>query len=141
MGMPYGVNLYVTGWAHYRADDFDLAIERLEQSKSRDPRWPGNRIGYPLLAMAYHRAGQHEKARTTLAMAESTLDGWIAQLSESSAFQLPIPWFDWIEYLTLYREADLLILGYGPPLDPRLRDAHRRALDAIRNEGHASFTD
>jgi hypothetical protein len=123
--------LYVAGWAHYRAGQFEQAITRLTESNA--DHWPGRGIGQPVLAMAYHRAGCGDEAREALAAAEKMIDEWTNEISQSPVGTMPpIPWFDWIECLVLFREAKILITGFAPPDDPRLRAIEEQALATIR---------
>jgi hypothetical protein len=129
---PRGANLYVAGLAHFRAGHFDQAVERLRQSLTDDPGWPGRLIPYPALAMAYHRAGQADAARDALAAAETAIGQWTEAMLEDPTGTTPIPWFDWLECLVLYREARMLLTGFTPPDDPRLRTIEERALAALQ---------
>ncbi len=131
--LPRGASLYVAGWVHFRAGNLDRSIERLRASHDDDPGWPGRGISYPVLAMAYHRAGRGDEAREALAEAEKLIDGWMAEVARGPVGSMPIPWFDWIECLVLFREAKILITGFAPPDDPRLREVEARAIGAIRS--------
>lgn len=127
---PIGATLYVAGWAHYRAEDFELAVERLKQSN--DSHWPGRGISYPLLALSYHRTGKGEEARQAFVQATEHVERWTVQMESQSIGQPPpIPWFDLIEFLAHYREASIIVTGFTPPDDPRLRKMKSRALNAI----------
>ena len=44
---------------------------------------------------------------------------------------MPIPWFDWIERLSLYREAQRRFTVAAPPDEPRLATIKRRAFSSI----------
>ncbi|MCA9264678.1 MAG: protein kinase [Planctomycetales bacterium] len=105
--LPRGVMLYTAGLAHYHAGNFELAIERLQQASREDPRWPGNGIGLPILAMSYQHLGQTAEAQSALNRSQTTLDAWLDEvLSDTAATpRLPVPWFDWIEFLTHQRQA------------------------------------
>jgi hypothetical protein len=82
--------------------------------------------------MAYHRASRGDDAREALAAAGKLIDQWTEEIASSPVGgRLPIPWFDWIEYLLLYREATILITGSPPADDPRLRAIEQRALASI----------
>ena len=48
---------------------------------------------------------------------------------------LPLPWFDWIECVVLFREANILITGFAPPDDPRLRSIEQRAQNSLLDSG------
>lgn len=128
---PHGAGYYVAGWSHFRAGQYDDAIERLEQSNEVDPGWPGRGIAFPLLAMAYQQTGQEDAAREALTTTERLLDQWTEEWMQLPLGELPIPWFDWIEFLTHYRDATVLITGSAPTDDPRLQDIYERALAAI----------
>ncbi len=130
-GFPFGASLYVTGWAQYRAGNYGRAIELLQRSCTEDPDWPGQGIGYPVLAMACQRAGQFDQAREALAAATHRIDAWTAELTQQPLGRLPLPWFDWIECLALDRQAALLIHGHAPPEDQRLARYAQRATAAI----------
>jgi len=57
----------------------------------------------------------------------------MAEVARGPVGSMPIPWFDWIECLVLFREAKILITGFAPPDDPRLREVEARAIGAIRS--------
>ena len=123
--------LYVAGLAHYRAGQYDQAVERLGESAVMDPNWNARAINYPVLAMAYHRLGKAEEARQALASAEKAIDGWTEAMVQGPVGTMPIPWFDWLECCHFYQEAKQLITGSPPPDDPRLRVIRERALAAL----------
>lgn len=127
-GQPWGANLYITGWAHYRAGHWLRALERLEAANADDPGWPGHGIPFPLIAMAHHQLGEANEAREALTAADDHYDRWVSQIARSPTASPPIPWFDWIEFVVLRREAYQLIHGRLPNEDPRLLAAQQRAL-------------
>ena len=59
-------------------------------------------------------------ARKTLKLAETTINDWIEEMRQGPAGTMPLPWFDWLELLYLYREAKILITATAPKDDPRL---------------------
>jgi eukaryotic-like serine/threonine-protein kinase len=128
---PQQLNHYVAGLAHYRAGDARRAIERLRQAVGFDPRWPTRAVAEPVLAMACFRQGHVEEARMALQQTETTLDQWTSQLATSAVGQAPVPWFDFLECLLLYREAFTLITGLELPDDPRLEQLEQRALNTL----------
>jgi serine/threonine protein kinase/Flp pilus assembly protein TadD len=129
--MRLQVMQYVAGLAQYRAGNAPQAIELLESTFHDDPHWPARAIGYPALAMAYHRAGRTREASETLDKAKAALDDWTTKLAEGSLKSLPLPWFDFIECIVLTREANELIRGQPLADDPRLAAFERKALAAI----------
>lgn len=130
--LPRGATYYIAGWAHLRAGQFELAIKRLEQSHRVDPGWPGNGISYPLLAMAYERAGRHDDAVDALTRSQQAFDAWLDDSLRRNRGAPPIPWFDWIEFLVHHREATLLLTGEHSPDDPRLAEARDLALASMK---------
>ena len=124
-------HLYVAGLAHYRAGQYDQAVERLGESAAMDPNWSARAINYPALAMAYHRLGKADEARQALASAEKAIDGWTEAMVHGPVDAMPIPWFDWLECRHFYQEAKQLLTGSAPPDDPRLRVIRERALAAL----------
>jgi tetratricopeptide (TPR) repeat protein len=138
-GPPRGIGwfprtpaLYLSGLAHYRAGHPDQAIRLLQEALTAEPQWPGRVTSYPILALAYHRTGQTEKARTALASAGKMLDRWTEEMVQGIVGAVPIPWFEWIELLLLYREAHLLLTGSAAPTDPRHRLLEQQGLTAIQ---------
>jgi hypothetical protein len=123
----FGSSFYVTGWAHYRAMNYEQAVKTLEDACRY--RWPGRDIGWPLLAMSYHQLGNPTKAKTALERSQSLMDKWLDEAMESDR-ATPIPWVDWIEFLVHYREATDMIVGEAS-LDPRLGLLRERALQSI----------
>lgn len=132
LSQPYGATLYVAGLAHYRAGAYERAIERFEQSLEENLDWQAREISLPALAMAYLRNGQVEQAKETLKQATTAIDHWTELLENASHGETPIPWFDWIEYRLLYREATREINGGEPEIEPRLQEIEARALSEIR---------
>ncbi len=129
--MPVGAKEYVVGWAHLKAGQLSQAIKRLEQSH-QDSRWPGRGIGYPLLAIAYHRAGRTEEAKTALTRSQQLLNRELDKSIKRHNGASPMPWFDWLELITNHREATILITGRKPSIDPRIEKAHSLASATIQ---------
>ena len=117
--------------AHYRAGQYELAVQRFLDSLNMDLNWNARGINYPPLAMAYHRLGQADEARAALAAAEQAIDGWTEVMVQGPVGTWPILWFDWLECQHFYREARLLLTGSPPPACPRLRLLRERALAAL----------
>jgi tetratricopeptide (TPR) repeat protein len=135
MAFPFRApGLYIVGLAHYRAGQYEQAVARLRSALGADPRWPSRMLAHPLLAMAHLRSEQAERAREVLAAAEKTISQWTDEMVQGRVGAMPVPWFDWLECLLLYREARIL-LGAAPPDDPRLRTIERRAESAVNRPG------
>jgi len=128
---PYEVTLYVSGVTYYRAKQFDKSIETLLRSNRDDRGWPGRGLTYPMLAMAYHQDGSDQEANQALAAAKRQYNQWAEQMAEGGVGEMPLPWFDWIEFVTLYREASELIVGETPQEAEALQLVKHQALDAI----------
>ena len=119
MGMLYGVNLYVAGWAHLRAGDYEKAIQRLKESN--EVNWFGRGIAHPLLAIAHHKSGRAEDALRSFEQSQELLDRLLNDSVSKSKGSPSIPWVDWIEFLINHREASIVVKGHTPAIDPRLR--------------------
>jgi tetratricopeptide (TPR) repeat protein len=116
---PRSPVLYLAGLAHYRAGKYEKSTELLRESLTSSPEWPTKAVGYPALALAHHRAGRMAEARKALASADKALDGWTKEMQAAPVGTMPLPWFDWIDFLCLHREATRLITGTSPPEDLR----------------------
>lgn len=119
LGMYYGVNLYVAGWAHLRSGNYEKALERLEDSNHAS--WFGKGIASPLIAIAHHKLGRSEEALRAFEQSQVLLNRLLDQSLGQSTGSPSIPWIDWIEFLLNYREASIVLKGHTPATDPRLR--------------------
>ncbi len=133
-GMPPEPVWYIAGLAHFRAGAMQLSNERLNPLLHSDSPFPWTRFALPVQAMAYHSLGQTAAAKTTLQAAEDALDEWCSTLQDQGLEQLPLPWFDFLECLLLYREAHELIQGQLPPEEERLTQLEQHALATLRNK-------
>jgi serine/threonine protein kinase len=129
--MYYGANLYVAGWAHLRAGKTEKAIARLEESNREENLWFGRGIGYPLLAIAYHKLGRTEDALRSFEQSQVLLERWLDESVRQSKGSPSIPWVDWIEFLLNHRQASMVVKGHTPAIDPQLRQLARFADAAI----------
>ena len=114
--------------------DTTLINQYLNWLMESNSRFPPLRIALPFLAMTHHGLGQTDQADATLTDAAAALDEWSSTLQESGIAQLPIPWFDYLECLILYREAHQLIRQSAPPPDARLTLLEQDALATLRGE-------
>ncbi|QDT05722.1 Serine/threonine-protein kinase PknB [Rubripirellula lacrimiformis] len=130
--MPFGAKLYIAGWAHLKAGQFQQAVNRLEQGYEEDLNWGGHGIEFPLLAMAYHQMGESEKAIAALDQSKDQLDRWIEESLAKLQGTPPMPWFDWVEFLINHNEASLMVSGQIPDPDPRFAELKRLATEAIQ---------
>jgi hypothetical protein len=122
--------IYLAALAHYRAGQYEQVIQKLSETPSK-MGWPAQSIVDPIQAMAYYHLGQEDKAKAALASAEKAIDEWTGTMLKGSVGTMPIPWFDWIDCLLLYREAKILITGAPPPEDPRLQKIEDLARAAL----------
>ncbi len=140
--------LYVLGLAHYRAGQYELAIERLHQAQLAQPQWPIRLLCHPVLAMAYHRLGKMAEARQELDLARDNVNRWNQERydghgeewihHQGAIADWPVPWWDYLEGHLTYREAKLLIDGSPPPDDARLHVLRARALAGLRRPSKAA---
>jgi serine/threonine protein kinase len=129
---PHGFFYYVAGLADYRAGQYEQAATKLQQALD-DRGWRSRTIVYPALAMAHHRCGHTDEARDAFASAEQTIDQWTKEIVRAPVGKMPLLWFEWLESRLLYREASIVLTGFAPADDPRLRMIEERALAAIQN--------
>ncbi|QDV41060.1 Serine/threonine-protein kinase PknB [Stieleria neptunia] len=137
MRIPRGVAHYTTAIAMYRAKRYDEAITYLSEALA-DDRWRNMQPVYPALAMAYHRSGDADRAREAYERSQQEIDALTQSMAQGPVGAMPIPWFDWIECQLLHREASILLTGFAPADDPRLRDIQQRGRSQIE-AGEASF--
>lgn len=71
-------------------------------------------IELPLLAMAFHEAGQTKEAADNLDRAAAKLDDWINESLEVNQGAPALPWFDWVEFISTFEEASEMIRPCGP---------------------------
>lgn len=128
---PVGAASYITGLAHYRAEQYELAIQRFQEALN-SVDWSARDITYPALAMAFHRNGQAEEARTAFQSSKEWLNRWTEDMLNNAIGDTPFPWFDLIEAKLLHAEASLMLTGFIPAEDPRLRELEDRAYSALR---------
>jgi len=82
--------------------------------------------------MAYFRIGKSTEAKQMLALAAETIEEKTDDVLDSTVGFMPLPWFDWIECLMLYQEANRLITGKDQLEDLGLQDMEQRARTVLR---------
>src|SRR5262249_58150654 len=63
--------LHALALAHYRAGQFEKAVERSQESLRADPRWGGTPLNWLVLALAHQRLGHDDEAGQWLDKATS----------------------------------------------------------------------
>jgi WD40 repeat protein/Tfp pilus assembly protein PilF len=110
--------LWEVALAHYRAGQFDQAVELLTKPPlARVPR------AWPVLAMVHHRSGRPDEARRWLTRAEASFGERLQSTLVRPELTLPdgeLWWEPILLYLSL-REARGLLDGREPSDDHRLR--------------------
>src|SRR6185312_3420562 len=96
----HGWNHYAVGLAWYRAGRHRRAADVLEAIPTIDASWTGIPMTWPVLAMAYHRLGEHEAAVRWLGRAEQWRGETIRTCVAGKTFATPIApyWWDWAEF-------------------------------------------
>ena len=128
---PFGPISFVAGWAHYRAKNYEKAIERLEEAAD-DVDWPGHSLAYPLLAMSLQELGRVVEAESALNLSQIFFDQELNDRFQQTRLTPRLLWFDWINFLIVYREAQMLLLGEAPAEDPRMRKLRVLATAAVQ---------
>jgi hypothetical protein len=106
------------GLAHYRAGQYEQAVECLTKSMEAGTTWRAVALNWPVLAMAHHRLGHADEARRFLAKAHDTRGDPARDIKPREVMSLQAEWFDRAEFQLLLREAEELILGPSFPDDP-----------------------
>jgi WD40 repeat protein/Flp pilus assembly protein TadD len=89
----------------YRAGQDGEAVRELNESIRLQAN-SGNELDYLFLAMAHHRLGKPDEARS-----------WLEKATQVQAKLRPVSWTDRLEWQLLYREAEALLKE--PPPDPK----------------------
>ena len=102
--------LYGLGAAHYRAGQYEQAIDRLEESLLAQPLWLGRSQNYVILAMACQRLRRHEEARDWLAKSKTSFEELEQAVgSERYGFAGSPYLSDWLAIQVLLPEAEKLL--------------------------------
>ena len=110
--------LYVQGLAHYRACQYEQAVECLTKSMEVGRTWKAVALNWPVLAMAHHRLGHADEARRYLEKAHDTRGDKARDIQPGEVMSSQADWFDRAEFQFLLREAEELILRSAFPDDP-----------------------
>jgi tetratricopeptide (TPR) repeat protein len=100
--------LHVLGLAHYRARNYDQAIQRLEESMKSDPNWPGQPVNWITLAMTHRRLGHADQAQAWFEKAIQAVDlDRKARPQATTGCGMHV--HDWMAWLLLRHEAEALL--------------------------------
>lgn len=137
----HGMFLYVLAVALCRAERYEEAIQRCQQSIQATPPWPAKALNYPILAIAHHALGQDAAARRALDESSKAMSDWTQQMYQqapdywvttlSATGHWPISCWDWLECQLYDREARRR-LGIEPVDDPRLHMLRARGFAGLR---------
>jgi serine/threonine protein kinase len=137
--------LYALGAAHFRAGDFEGAVEASRESLAVNSEWDARPLNFPILAMAHYRLGNAHEAATALNQANAAFEQWISRIlqttgnwniTKGATENLPIDPLDWLEFLIYFREAQS-VLGVDFADEPRLVLRRARALAALQRSAEA----
>jgi serine/threonine protein kinase/Flp pilus assembly protein TadD len=137
---------YLSGLSHYRTGDYAAAADSLQKSTETAP--PFAAMGYPCLAMAWHRLGRADEARKALDASADAIDGWMEDsfaaggegywvTRDGAAPAFPVAWWDWLEFRIFFREAKLLIDRSPTEDDARVHVLRARAFSGLHRMGEA----
>jgi tetratricopeptide (TPR) repeat protein len=101
---------YVRGLALYRRGLYERAIENLTAAMKSDSQWHARALNWLVLAMAHHRLGHAEEARSWLEKACDTRGDKARGVKPGEVFPLASFWWDRGDFEMLRREAEVLIL-------------------------------
>ncbi len=131
-------NAYVLGVAHYRAGQYEQAVQSCHRSLALNPIWQAQALNGPILAMAHHRLGQDRAAREALDEAARARDRGVREMYQAVVGFWPIAWWDWLESELHCREAREQLGLPPPPGDPRVRFLRGRALSRVQRYAEAA---
>jgi choice-of-anchor C domain-containing protein len=121
---------FILGLALLRADKCELAIAQATTA-TRDTRWETRFLNYPVLAMAHHRLGHSEEALKYLNMSQAEWNRRSPlprQVDSLVVWAVPTnPWYDWLSFELLYREAAHQIT-LSPPIEEIYSQVHQGVL-------------
>jgi serine/threonine protein kinase/Flp pilus assembly protein TadD len=128
--------LTILGTAHYRASQYEQAVQRLSDSQQIHP---GYIVGHrSILAMAQHSLGRTDLAQQELRLAEQALDARNEAIFQAQPGVLVTgAWWHIVHDQLLYREAKIRIEGKPPPEDARLLIVRGRAFAALGRDEQA----
>jgi tetratricopeptide (TPR) repeat protein len=119
-------HLHICALAHYRAGQYDQAIQRVRESQTvgapamapgggASAAW-GGPLNSLLLALCYQALNQPEDVYGELHLVEAWLDKFNKETGPAGAKLAPLslPLSDWLEYLVLKRDAER-VFGAGAP--------------------------
>jgi hypothetical protein len=95
----------------YRAGQFDQAVQHLLESEEVIPGWEARVVNRLVLALAYHRLDQADKARHYLKEAVHWIDVDMPKVAVGDRSLYP---HDWLACQLLRREAEDLMKEPGP---------------------------
>jgi serine/threonine protein kinase/Flp pilus assembly protein TadD len=140
--------LYALGVAHYRAGQYESAIERLNEAAAIELGWRSRPITGPVLAMAYHALGRDDEARRAFDDASAALDNWTRARYEAlpelwvilagGTAHWPVPWQDYLLCELQLREARQMLGLPAPAPDARSHVLRGRAFAGLRKDELAS---
>ena len=128
--LPWNQQQYVAGLLFLRAEKFEKGLERLDLALGA--RGPGNDKAHAARAIVLYRLGRIDEANQALARAEETLEALISEMNNAPT--APRPWFDFLEFVLLYREANFLIKEKWMDIDNRILGGQIRTRKLLRIE-------
>jgi serine/threonine protein kinase/tetratricopeptide (TPR) repeat protein len=132
-------HLATLGAAHYRAGHHAQASQFLIDCLNVNPHWTGRGLIHAMLAMAWYRQGQADRARYELERTARVIDDSTREMLRSEVGAMTHSWWiDLLASLALYREAKMLIDGWLLPDDPRLHVGRARALVVLKDNDNAA---
>ncbi len=127
--------------ALYRENQYDVALERLNEARTVDPQLLAVRTN-SLRAMIHHRLGQPEPARQALRAAEDAFSHRYESNKDGTGTSTTLLWWLEVEEDLFFREANLLVAEGEPKEDPRYWRARAESFLTLgrRNEAIASYS-
>jgi serine/threonine protein kinase/tetratricopeptide (TPR) repeat protein len=105
-------HLHALALAHFRAGEYDLAIQRARESDTMLWHAPARAQNWLLLALAHQRLGHTDEARSWQDRALQAIEQEIPA-NTGSRLSVPVP--DWLEAEVLRREVEAALRGAAAP--------------------------
>jgi eukaryotic-like serine/threonine-protein kinase len=128
LDMQLDLKEYAIGMLELRVGNSLESIRHLKPIAAPEYSSPIGFIAFPGLTMALNRSGEVMEAHEMLLRCDRVLSERLGQLTGGAIEQMPMLWFDFLEFVVLYREAFLEVQGTKLPTDSRFELIEKSAL-------------
>ncbi len=130
-GIPHDLQSYAKAMLQLRTGHLEESVQCMQPLVVSQHPSPIRWIGLPGLAIGLQQLNREPQAQEILLQCEQAMTMWLEQMQNERLESWPAPWFDFIEFLILYREAHLSIMLKKLDNDVRLDQLEGQALARI----------